>query len=203
MRVIYRGRHSFIDIMCYFNSCFVSLQIHWKPSSIQFVDRFDKYLDPNFFQHRVSLHGLNLFRASCLCDSRGWLDCFALVNCNCYVIKSNRSRRRKVSFTKKYMLLIVWISIPFDLLWWEQFIAILSLKSVTCEVCRLAASLQNRILPEINSLSYMPHVALYELFMDCFHEWHLYLLHGLKEKYADVSVYLRAGLFSANFYHLT
>ena len=37
---------------------------------------------------------------------------------------------------------------------WEQFIAILSLKSVTCEVCRLAASLQNRTLPEINSLSW-------------------------------------------------
>ena len=99
------------------------------------------------------------------------------------------------------MLLIVWISIPFpnDLLWWEQFIAILSLKSVTCEVCRLAASLQNRTLPEINSLSYMPHVALYELFMDCFHEWHLYLLHGLKQKYADVSAYRRSGLFSAGF----
>ena len=99
------------------------------------------------------------------------------------------------------MLLIVWISIPFpnDLLWWEQFIAILSLKSVTCEVCRLAASLQNRTLPEINSLSYMPHVALYELFMDCFHEWHLYLLHGSKQKYADVSAYRRAGLFSDGF----
>lgn len=31
-------------------------EINWKESSIKPEDRFDKYLDPNFFQHRVSLH---------------------------------------------------------------------------------------------------------------------------------------------------
>ena len=30
-----------------------SFEVIWKPSNIKFVDRFDKYLDPNFFQHRV------------------------------------------------------------------------------------------------------------------------------------------------------
>jgi transmembrane 9 superfamily protein 3 len=29
-------------------------EVNWKRSSIKFEDRFDKYLDPNFFQHRVS-----------------------------------------------------------------------------------------------------------------------------------------------------
>ena len=29
-------------------------EIVWKPSEVKFEDRFDKYLDPNFFQHRVS-----------------------------------------------------------------------------------------------------------------------------------------------------
>lgn len=29
-------------------------EVNWKKSSIRFEDRFDKYLDPNFFQHRVS-----------------------------------------------------------------------------------------------------------------------------------------------------
>mgnify|MGYP002716488917 FL=1 len=29
-------------------------EVNWKPSTIKFEDRFDKYLDPNFFQHRVS-----------------------------------------------------------------------------------------------------------------------------------------------------
>ena len=29
-------------------------EVVWKPSDIKFEDRFDKYLDPNFFQHRVS-----------------------------------------------------------------------------------------------------------------------------------------------------
>lgn len=29
-------------------------EVNWKKSSIKFEDRFDKYLDPNFFQHRVS-----------------------------------------------------------------------------------------------------------------------------------------------------
>ncbi len=28
-------------------------EVVWKPSPVKFHDRFDKYLDPNFFQHRV------------------------------------------------------------------------------------------------------------------------------------------------------
>ncbi len=28
-------------------------EVIWKPSPVKFADRFDKYLDPNFFQHRV------------------------------------------------------------------------------------------------------------------------------------------------------
>lgn len=30
-------------------------EVNWKPSNIKFEDRFDKYLDPTFFQHRVSV----------------------------------------------------------------------------------------------------------------------------------------------------
>jgi hypothetical protein len=29
-------------------------EVNWHKSSIKYEDRFDKYLDPNFFQHRVS-----------------------------------------------------------------------------------------------------------------------------------------------------
>ena len=29
-------------------------EVIWKPSGIEFDKRFDKYLDPTFFQHRVS-----------------------------------------------------------------------------------------------------------------------------------------------------
>lgn len=29
-------------------------EVNWKPSNVKFEDRFNKYLDPNFFQHRVS-----------------------------------------------------------------------------------------------------------------------------------------------------
>jgi transmembrane 9 superfamily member 3 len=29
-------------------------EVNWRKSSIKYEDRFDKYLDPNFFQHRVS-----------------------------------------------------------------------------------------------------------------------------------------------------
>lgn len=29
-------------------------EVNWKSSNVKFEDRFDKYLDPNFFQHRVS-----------------------------------------------------------------------------------------------------------------------------------------------------
>ena len=34
---------------------FVSSQVKWQPSTVKFIDRFDKYLDPNFFQHRVCI----------------------------------------------------------------------------------------------------------------------------------------------------
>lgn len=33
-------------------------EVNWKPSNIKFEDRFDKYLDPNFFQHRVGFYYL-------------------------------------------------------------------------------------------------------------------------------------------------
>lgn len=33
----------------------------WKPSSILFQDRFDKYLDPSFFQHRI--HWFSIFNS--------------------------------------------------------------------------------------------------------------------------------------------
>ena len=32
-----------------------SYEVIWKESNVKYIDRFDKYLDPNFFQHRVSL----------------------------------------------------------------------------------------------------------------------------------------------------
>ena len=38
-----------------------SYQVNWKPSTIKFEDRFDKYLDPGFFQHRVILIYLNFY----------------------------------------------------------------------------------------------------------------------------------------------
>lgn len=28
-------------------------EVNWKPSPVKFENRFDKYLDPTFFQHRV------------------------------------------------------------------------------------------------------------------------------------------------------
>ena len=30
-------------------------QVKWVRSEVKFADRFDKYLEPNFFQHRVGL----------------------------------------------------------------------------------------------------------------------------------------------------
>uniref|UniRef100_T1GC29 Transmembrane 9 superfamily member n=1 Tax=Megaselia scalaris TaxID=36166 RepID=T1GC29_MEGSC len=30
-----------------------SYEVTWKPSAVKFENRFDKYLDPNFFQHRI------------------------------------------------------------------------------------------------------------------------------------------------------
>jgi transmembrane 9 superfamily protein 3 len=32
-------------------------EVIWTKSDVKFVDRFDKYLDPTFFQHRVSQIG--------------------------------------------------------------------------------------------------------------------------------------------------
>lgn len=36
-------------------------EVNWKPSPMQFADRFDKYLDPNFFQHRI--HWFSIFNS--------------------------------------------------------------------------------------------------------------------------------------------
>ena len=38
-----------------------TFEVVWKESNVPFVDRFDKYLDPNFFQHRVSLKLMYFF----------------------------------------------------------------------------------------------------------------------------------------------
>lgn len=38
-----------------------SYEVIWKKSSIKFEDRFDKYLDPNFFQHRI--HWFSIFNS--------------------------------------------------------------------------------------------------------------------------------------------
>lgn len=38
-----------------------SYEVKWKPSSIAYKDRFDKYLDPNFFQHRI--HWFSIFNS--------------------------------------------------------------------------------------------------------------------------------------------
>ena len=37
-------------------------EVVWTESSAKFADRFDKYLDPNFFQHRVSGDALSNLR---------------------------------------------------------------------------------------------------------------------------------------------
>ncbi|CAD7083462.1 unnamed protein product [Hermetia illucens] len=36
-------------------------EVNWKPSPVKFADRFDKYLDPNFFQHRI--HWFSIFNS--------------------------------------------------------------------------------------------------------------------------------------------
>lgn len=36
-------------------------EVNWKKSTIKFEDRFDKYLDPNFFQHRI--HWFSIFNS--------------------------------------------------------------------------------------------------------------------------------------------
>jgi transmembrane 9 superfamily protein 3 len=36
-------------------------EVNWRPSSVAFKDRFDKYLDPNFFQHRI--HWFSIFNS--------------------------------------------------------------------------------------------------------------------------------------------
>ena len=40
--------------------------VKWKKSDVKFEDRFDKYLDPSFFQHRV---GVCTLRQSFVCKS--------------------------------------------------------------------------------------------------------------------------------------
>lgn len=44
-------------------------EVNWKPSNTRFENRFDKYLDPNFFQHRVSFS----VYTSCVLSS-SWFD---------------------------------------------------------------------------------------------------------------------------------
>lgn len=39
-----------------------SYEVNWKQSGVKFEDRFDKYLDPNFFQHRVRFLYTNIYR---------------------------------------------------------------------------------------------------------------------------------------------
>ncbi|XP_014282711.1 transmembrane 9 superfamily member 3 [Halyomorpha halys] len=36
-------------------------EVNWVPSNVKFEDRFDKYLDPNFFQHRI--HWFSIFNS--------------------------------------------------------------------------------------------------------------------------------------------
>ncbi|ODM87817.1 Transmembrane 9 superfamily member 3 [Orchesella cincta] len=38
-----------------------SYEVHWKSSKTKFENRFDKYLDPNFFQHRI--HWFSIFNS--------------------------------------------------------------------------------------------------------------------------------------------
>ena len=38
-----------------------SYEVNWKQSETTFHDRFDKYLDPSFFQHRVRLGGAAVY----------------------------------------------------------------------------------------------------------------------------------------------
>jgi transmembrane 9 superfamily protein 3 len=38
-----------------------SYEVTWRPSNILFADRFDKYLDPGFFQHKVKLNSNVLY----------------------------------------------------------------------------------------------------------------------------------------------
>ncbi|MCL4127943.1 UNVERIFIED_CONTAM: hypothetical protein GTU68_007759 [Idotea baltica] len=39
----------------------LTYEVNWKPSTIKFEDRFDKYLDPSFFQHRI--HWFSIFNS--------------------------------------------------------------------------------------------------------------------------------------------
>ena len=38
-----------------------SYEVVWKESNVKYIDRFDKYLDPNFFQHRI--HWFSIFNS--------------------------------------------------------------------------------------------------------------------------------------------
>lgn len=39
----------------------MSYSVKWKKSDVKFEDRFDKYLDPSFFQHRI--HWFSIFNS--------------------------------------------------------------------------------------------------------------------------------------------
>jgi len=54
--------------------------VKWKKSDVKFEDRFDKYLDPSFFQHRVNgtyclLTPSNL---KCAVGDNEFMECFLL-----------------------------------------------------------------------------------------------------------------------------
>ena len=38
-----------------------SYEVNWVPSTVKFLDRFDKYLDVSFFQHRI--HWFSIFNS--------------------------------------------------------------------------------------------------------------------------------------------
>ncbi|XP_070380517.1 transmembrane 9 superfamily member 3 isoform X1 [Dermacentor albipictus] len=40
---------------------FLTYEVIWKPSTVRFEERFDKYLDPSFFQHRI--HWFSIFNS--------------------------------------------------------------------------------------------------------------------------------------------
>lgn len=56
-----------------------SLQVKWKKSDVKFEDRFDKYLDPSFFQHRVCIvlrqrYNMSLYNGCISLDVMQFLD---------------------------------------------------------------------------------------------------------------------------------
>lgn len=47
-----------------------SYEVNWKKSNVKFEDRFDKYLDPNFFQHRVCISFNNIIVLCLICETK-------------------------------------------------------------------------------------------------------------------------------------